>query len=64
MTSYLPSSKLGQGDLTNIWRKVEKRRLKRFAIDLKQRLNRHTAAIKQGATKASPMAFKVDPCGG
>jgi hypothetical protein len=40
---------------------VEKRRLKRLAIDLKQRLNRYTAAIKQGAAKASLMAFKVAP---
>jgi hypothetical protein len=31
----------------------------RLAIDLKQRLNRRTAAIKRQATEASPMAFEV-----
>jgi hypothetical protein len=50
MTTRLPSSKLGQDKLADVWCKVEKRRLKRLAIDLKQRLNRCAVAIKQGVT--------------
>jgi hypothetical protein len=38
---------------------VEKRCLKRLAIDLKQRLDRRAAAIKRWVTQASPMAFEV-----
>jgi hypothetical protein len=34
MTSCSPAGKLGQGELTDVWSKVEKRRLKRLAIDL------------------------------
>jgi hypothetical protein len=59
VTSHLPYSKLSQGELTDIWHKVEKRCLKRLAIDLKQRLDRRAAAIKRWVTQASPMAFEV-----
>jgi hypothetical protein len=61
MKSRLPSDKLGQGELVDVWRKVEKQRFKRLAIDLKQRLNRRAAAIKHRATEAWPLAFKVSP---
>jgi primosomal protein N'' len=52
MTTRLPSSNLGQDKLADVWRKVEKRHLKRLTIDLKQRLNRCAAAIKQGVIGA------------
>jgi hypothetical protein len=61
MTSHLCSGNLGQDELVDVWRKVEKRRLKRLAIDLKQRLNKRAVAIKHGATEASTMAFQAAP---
>jgi hypothetical protein len=61
MTSCSPSSRLGQAELTDVWRKVKKRSLKRLTIDPKQHLNRRAAAIKRRAAKASPMMFEVAP---
>jgi hypothetical protein len=61
MTSHSPSGKLSQSEVADVWRKAEKRRLKRLAVDLKQRFSRCAAAIKQGAIEATPMAFEVAP---
>jgi hypothetical protein len=61
MTTRLPSSKLGQDKVADVWCKVEKRCLKRLAIDLKQRLKRCVVVIKQGGDRASPMAFEAAP---
>ena len=55
MTSHAPTGGLGRGESADIWRKMEKRRLKRFAVDLKRRLSRRAAATKRKAAGTSPM---------
>jgi hypothetical protein len=55
VTSHSATSRLGQGELADIWRKTEKQRLKRLDINLKRRLSRHASAIKRKAVGASPM---------